>query len=131
MISSSIDSRKRAGHSLSTTDSQQLEDMTLNSCFAQRFVCSLSIAIFVVIVYTADDTTWFLPLRRVFWANLTWGLYRYDTRTGTTTATLSIRALCVLPHHLDSTCSTRCALVKNKNRSLLRPRGFNADDVMS
>ena len=42
-------------------------------------------------VYTADDTTCFLPLRLVFWANLTWGLDRYDTRTGTTTATLSLR----------------------------------------
>ena len=62
--------------------------LPLNSCFAQRFVCSLFIAIFVVMVYTADDATCSLPLRLVFGANLTWGLDRYDTRTGTTPATL-------------------------------------------
>ena len=39
-------------------------------------------------VYTADGTTCFLTLGLVFCANLTWGLNRYDTRTGTTTATL-------------------------------------------
>ena len=38
----------------------------------------------------------------------------------------SIRAICVLPHQLDSKHSTRCALVKTKNRSHLRHRGFNA-----
>ena len=72
MTSSSIDSRKRAGHCLSTTDSQKLEEMTLNNCFAPRFVCLLSIAICVVMVYTADGATCFLQLRLVFWANLTW-----------------------------------------------------------
>ena len=41
----------------------------------------------------------------------------------------SIRAICVLPHQLDSKRSTRCSLVKTKNRSLRRHRGFNTDDV--
>ena len=37
----------------------------------------------------------------------------------------SIRAICVLPHQLDGKRSPRCALVKTKNRSLLRHRGGN------
>ena len=87
-ISSSIDSRNPAGHCLSTTEGQKLEERTLNSCFAHRFVCSLSSSIFLVMVYTADGATCFLPLMLVFCANLAWGLNRYDTGTGTTTATL-------------------------------------------
>ena len=34
-------------------------------------------------------------------------------------------SICVLPHQLYSKRSTRCALVKTKNRSLLRHRGFD------
>ena len=35
----------------------------------------------------------------------------------------------VWPHQLDGKRSTRCALVKTKNRSLLRHRGFNIEDA--
>ena len=46
-----------------------------------------------MVVYTADGATCFLQLRLVFCANLAWGLNRYDTGTGTTTATLPYMAL--------------------------------------
>ena len=59
-VSSSIDSRNPAGHCLSTTDSPKSEERTLNSCFAHRFVCSLSSSMFAVMVYTADGATYFL-----------------------------------------------------------------------
>ena len=44
-----------------------------------------------MLIYTADGARYCLSLRLVLWAKLTWGLKWYDTRTGTTTATLPLR----------------------------------------